>query len=183
MKGLIVTDTAPKDTFDSGPAAARLIEELSRDPNWNNGDYYSTAGIEEALTALRIRVLKSYGFEERLDKNLSEAERALIVAGTAREWAREFDAHSLIALYRAWGRFNVENDLDKVRAKLLLILCDTDEWFPAREGPAVMQRLRDAGVDAVFHEIHSAHGHYATTEEPDKWTPLAKDFLRTLNDN
>lgn len=180
MKGLIATDTAPKDTFDSGPAARRLIEEFSADPNWNDGDYYATGGLEEALTALRIRVLRSYGFEERLDKTLPEAERAAIVARTAREWAREFDAHSLVTLYRAWSRSNVEDRFDRVRAQLLFILCDTDEWFPAREGPAVMERLRNAGVDATFHEIHSALGHYATSEEPEKWTPLARDFLRRL---
>jgi len=44
-----------------------------------------------------------------------------------------------------------------------------------------MQRLHEAGVDAIFHQIHSAHGHYATTEESDKWTPLAKEFLLKLD--
>ncbi len=60
-------------------------------------------------------------------------------------------------------------------------LCDTDEWFPSSIGKEVTTNLIDAGVDTRFLEVHSRHGHYATTEEPEKWVPEAERFLQKLN--
>jgi len=76
--------------------------------------------------------------------------------------------------------FNVAGDLHRVHARLLHILADTDEWFPASIGRAVMEKLSQAGIDAEFLELQSRHGHYATTMEPEKWVPTAKAFLRGL---
>ncbi len=100
---------------------------------------------------------------------------------TARDWANEFDAHSLITLMRAWANFDVEDELHKVEAKIFYVLCDTDELFPASVGQLVMSKLKRAGVDATFLEVKSRLGHYATIEEPEKWTPEAEKFLRGLN--
>lgn len=36
------------------------------------------------------------------------------------------------------------------------------------------------GVDATFVELQSRYGHYATTEEPEKWVPRAEKFLNQL---
>jgi homoserine acetyltransferase len=44
-----------------------------------------------------------------------------------------------------------------------------------------MQKLERCGVDATFHELKSPYGHYATTEEPEKWTPIASRFLQSLD--
>jgi homoserine O-acetyltransferase len=181
MAGIIAMDTGPKDIFDSASAAARLVAEFSRDPNWNGGDYYATSGMTAALTALRVEILKSYGFEEQL-KGLADAgarERALLE--TAGDWAHEFDANSLIVLRRATARYNVEPDLHRIRARLLYVLADSDEIFPASIGAAVMARLRGAGVDATYLELRSPHGHYATTEEPEKWIRQVRRFLAELD--
>jgi homoserine acetyltransferase len=61
------------------------------------------------------------------------------------------------------------------------VLADTDELFPASIGKDVMSKLSRAGVDATFLELKSRHGHYATTEEPEKWVPAAEKFLRQLD--
>lgn len=180
MAGVVAMDTGPKDIFDSASAAARLVAEFSREPAWNGGDYYATGGMTEALTALRVGILRSYGFEEQL-KTIADAEsRERALLETARDWAREFDANSLIVLRRATARYDVEPDLHKIRARLLYVLADSDEIFPAAIGAGVMARLRGAGVDATYLEINSPHGHYATTEEPEKWTPQVRRFLTEL---
>jgi homoserine acetyltransferase len=44
-----------------------------------------------------------------------------------------------------------------------------------------MTKLRSAGVDATFLELQSPHGHYATTEEPEKWVPQVRRFLEQLD--
>jgi homoserine acetyltransferase len=134
-----------------------------------------------ALTALRIKTLKSYGFEERL-KGLADASaRERVLLETAREWADEFDANSLVVLLRAMARYNVEQDFHRIRARLFYELADSDEIFPASIGAEVLAKLRAAGVDVTFLKVHSRHGHYATTEEPEKWVPQVRRFLAQLD--
>jgi len=176
MSAVLALDTAPKDPFDATSIAARLAETFSSDPHWNGGDYRAGSMVE-ALTTYRVEMLRSYGFEEKLG-DVNTATRQSILSRTAHEWAVEFDPLSLIALFRAGGTFNVESDLAKIAAPLMYVLCDTDEWFPASLGKAVMVKLQEAGVDAQFLQIHSDLGHYATTEEPQKWVPQAQAFLK-----
>jgi homoserine O-acetyltransferase len=181
MAGIFALDTSHKDLLDTGSSLKNLIDDLSGNENWNDGDYYDSGGMEDKLTDIRINMLKSFGFEEKLDESLDEASRQKILFDAAREWALEFDMNSLITSMQAVATFNVEQDLDKIRAKVLYILCDTDEWFPSRIGKEVTRNLTDVGVDAKFFEVHSNKGHYATTEEPEKWVPEAKKLLRSLN--
>jgi homoserine O-acetyltransferase len=180
MAGIIALDTAPRDLFDSGRAADELLAELSKHACWNGGDYHDMGSLEDIMTEIRVRTLRSYGFEEQLRHIASPQAREAALRQAAQDWAREFDAHSLIALRRAMGTFDVERDLGRIRAKLLYILADSDQWFPASIGRDVMQKLGRHGVDAAFLEVKSPYGHYATTEEPEKWTPAAARFLEGL---
>ena len=125
-------------------------------------------------------MLRSYGFEEKLGM-MDPASVQAILFETAREWAIEFDPNSLITLFRAWSKFDVERDLAEIKAPLMYVLCDTDEWFPASLGEEVMTKLNAAGVDATLHLIHSDFGHYATAEEPEKWVPEARVFLEAAS--
>jgi len=102
------------------------------------------------------------------------------MAAMAFDWAREFDANSLLTLWRAVATYNTEPAFGRIRAKLLYILADTDAWFPSSLGRDVMAKLLSTGADARFLEISSRHGHYATTEEPEKWVPAARSFLAEL---
>jgi homoserine O-acetyltransferase len=180
MKGVIAMATGPKDLFDTGAGIPDLIGTLSEDPNWNDGDYYAQGGVVDALTALRVNTLKSYGFEDKLETGPDQSAPEFVILETAGDWAREFDAHSLVSLMHAWADFNVEDEFHKVRAKVFYVLCDTDELFPASVGQLVMSKFKSAGVDATYLEVKSRLGHYATTEEPEKWTREVEEFLRNL---
>ena len=125
MAGVIAMDTAPKDLFDSATAAAGLLSDLSKDPNWNDGDYYAGGGMEKTLTELRIKTLRSYGFEEKVKGVGDKDARTALLLNTAREWAREFDANSLVATQKAMASFDVEDDFHNVLAKVFYILADT----------------------------------------------------------
>jgi homoserine O-acetyltransferase len=182
MKGIIATDTGPKDRFDSAATAASLLERFSQDPNWNGGNYHVSGGLEEALIRLRVETLRSYGFEEKIEGLDDPAAREAYLLETARAWAQEFDAHALVALNRAMATFDIEAELRKVRAKFLYVLADTDELFPASMGMDVVAGLEAAGVDVTYLEIQSCLGHYATIEEPEKWVPTATRFLANLGD-
>ena len=77
----------------------------------------------------------------------------------------------------------MEDALHKVHAKVFYVLCDTDELFPASVGEEVMRKLANAGIDAAFLEVKSRLGHYATTEESEKWIPAVQEFLKRLDAN
>ena len=180
MQGVIAMDTGPRDLFNTSANIPGLIDQLSNDPNWNGGDYYAKGSVGEALTALRVNTLKSFGFEDKLEVGPGKPAPGVVMREIARDWANEFDAHSLITLMRASANFDVEDELHKVEAKIFYVLCDTDELFPASVGELVMSKFVSAGVDATFLEVKSRLGHYATTEEPEKWIPEAEKFLRGL---
>lgn len=176
----IALDTATRDTFDVGSTLPGLLDRLAADPNWNDGDFYSVGSMAGTLTQIRIETLKSYGFEEKLDAGLSASERETILWETAQEWAKEFDPNSLLLLMRAWATFDVEDKLGRISAPILYVLCNTDEWFPASIGEEVLEKLKKAKVDATFLQIDSRLGHFATTEESEKWVPTAREFIRPL---
>lgn len=180
MSGVIALDTGPWDTLNVGDSLQEITETLAEDPNWNEGDYYATGNVTETLMKLRISTLRSFGIEEKLAKTHSSEEIEAMIQHLAREWAEEFDAHSLIRLMQAWAAFDVRDRLDRIRAKVFYVLCDTDELFPSRVGQEVTETLRASGTELIYHEVKSRLGHYATTEEPEKWAPEAREFLARL---
>jgi homoserine O-acetyltransferase/O-succinyltransferase len=52
--------------------------------------------------------------------------------------------------------------------------------FPPDRAPAVMQALRDAGVEATYFEIDSDKGHLASGADAAKWAPALRDFMRQV---
>ena len=180
MEGLLALDTGPWDPMNVKEGLSDLQATFSADPNWNAGDYYSSGGVTETLTEMRIATLRGYGIEEKLAKTHTPDEIDKLIESTAREWAEEFDAHALIRLMQAWGTFDLRGQLDRIRARVFYVLCNTDELFPSSIGDEVVAALRSNGSDVAFHEVRSNFGHYATIEEPEKWVPAAAEFVARL---
>ena len=101
-------------------------------------------------------------------------------AAQAEAWAREFDGHSLLVLGRCSKRFDVMPDLGRIKAKVLYVLSSTDLLFPPSLEGTVMGALRQAGVDARYFLLESAHGHLASGTDALKWAPALKSFLDAL---
>ncbi len=180
MKGILALDTAPWDPMNVKGSLPELMETFAADPNWNGGDYYSSGGVTETLTKMRIDTLRGYGIEEKLAMTHTPDQIEGLIGTAAREWAEEFDAHALIRQLQAWGDFDLRGQLDHLRAQVFYVLCDTDELFPSSIGEQVVATLRGNDINVTFHEISSDLGHYATTEEPEKWVPAAAKFLAEL---
>jgi homoserine O-acetyltransferase/O-succinyltransferase len=149
---------------------ATLLARFERDPNWNGGDYYGTAGMGATLTALRVETLKRYGMAA------SEAE----ITRLASIWAQEFDANSLLILGRAMEQYDVTPSLSRIRVPVLYVLSRTDELFPPSLAPGVMASLREAGVTARYFEIDSDKGHLASGADAAKWAPALREFMATV---
>ena len=67
MKGIAAVVTSPLVPRERSEGnVARLLGTLSKDPNWNGGDYYDRGGVLETMTQIRMATLKTYGIETRL---------------------------------------------------------------------------------------------------------------------
>ena len=177
--GLVVVCSAP---LGRGPdTVAQTAAVLANDPNWHGGRYYESGGVFETMRALRLRTLSNYGYREALARRIPDPEeRDLALAQLAADWARQFDANSLLVLGRAAARFDVTAELSRLRAKILYVLSTTDTLFPPSLGPEVMTRLRAAGVEAEHLRLESTHGHIASSSDAEKWAPALRRFIAGL---
>ena len=70
MKGIAAVVTAPVVPRERSEGnVARLIGTLSKDPNWNGGDYYDRGGVLESMIQIRAATLKTYGIETPSEKH------------------------------------------------------------------------------------------------------------------
>ena len=181
MSGVAAVVTAPKNV--SAPdALTTMVNRFATDPNWNGGWHYDRGGIVPTLAAFRLDVLRRYGWSEILASRIADAAaREAALTQMAETWAREFDPNSMITLRKAAMRFDAERDFGKIRAKFLYVLSRTDKLFPPSIAPAVMDRLRAAGVDATYFEMDTEFGHSASGVDWTTWAPALSEFLGRLS--
>jgi homoserine O-acetyltransferase len=182
MKGIAAIVTSPLVPRElSEGNVLRLLATLSKDPNWNGGDYYDRGGVLESMIQIRIATLKNYGIETRLRDTLSEPGRIeAAIRDEAARWAEGFDANSLIILAKALRGFDVTSRFGGIRSKVLYVLSRTDRLFPPQLAPGVMQGLQAAGVDADYFLLDSDYGHSASGRDAHKWAPRLRQFMDGL---
>jgi homoserine O-acetyltransferase len=182
VRGIAAVVTAPIVPRERAEGnVARLLATLSQDPNWNSGDYYDHGGVLESLIQIRSATLKTYGIETRLRDTLSDpAEIEAAIRKEAAQWAREFDANSLLILAKALRGFDVTKRLAEIKAKVLFVLSRTDKLFPPELASAVMPALKAAGVDADYFLLDSEYGHSASGRDWEKWAPRLREFMEGL---
>ena len=182
MKGIAAIVTAPVVPRERAEGnVARLLATLSKDPNWNGGDYYDHGGVLESMIAIRSATLKTYGIETRLRDTISEpAQIEAAIRDEAARWARGFDANSLLILARALRGFDVTAQFGKIKSKVLYVLSRTDKLFPPELEASVMPALKAAGVDADYFLLDSDYGHSASGLDAHLWTPRLRQFMDGL---
>src|SRR5437588_2773439 len=181
MDAIVPVNTAPWASVNTDKQLAELQARLAGDPEWHGGRYYGRGGAKAVLTEIRIETLKRYGIEANLKpRHPDPAEREAAIRQQAANWARNWDAHSLIILRRALLGFDTRPDFAKIKAKVLYILCRSDALFPPKIAPAVIAALKEAGVEAGCFEIDSDMGHSSSGAEHAKWSPVLREFLAPL---
>ncbi|SDT38072.1 alpha/beta fold hydrolase [Bradyrhizobium canariense] len=183
MKGIAAVVTSPVVPRErSAGNIERLLTTLSKDPNWNGGDYYDRGGVFETMIQIRSATLKTYGIEARLRSTMPDAEQIeAAIRDEAARWARGFDANSLIILARALRGFDVTPRFGDIKAKVLYVLSRTDRLFPPELAPGVMQALQNAGVEADYFLLDSEYGHSASGIDAPKWAPRLRLFMEQLS--
>jgi homoserine O-acetyltransferase/O-succinyltransferase len=180
MDGLVAVVTAPKGSGGQASVQA-MVDQLAKDPHWNNGWYYDNGGITGVLTEMRIATLRRYGIDAQLsDRFPDKAARDAEVAKRALAWAKVFDGNSLVTLRKASVRFDAAKDFGKMKSKVLYVLSRTDKVFPPSIAPGVMAELKAAKVDADYFEIDSEFGHSASGLDAAKWAPRLREFMAAL---
>jgi homoserine O-acetyltransferase len=181
MDAIVPVNTAPWASVNTDKQLAEVQARLATDPEWHSGHYYGKGGAKTVLTEIRVETLKRYGIEANLTPRYPDpAEREAAIRQVAANWARNWDAHSLIILRRALLGFDTRPDFSKIRAKVLYILCRSDALFPPKIAPAVIQALTEAGVEARYFELDSDMGHSSSGPEHAKWSPVLREFLAPL---
>ena len=176
---IVTSPSVPRERSEG--RVARLRATLSQNPNWNGGDYYDCGGVLETLIEIRIGILKTYGTEARLRDTLSDPQQIeAAIRDEAAQWAKGFDANSLIILAKALRTFDVTSQYSKIKAKVLYVLSRTDELFPPELALTVMPALKEAGVDADYFLLDSEYGHSASGRDADKWAPRLREFMESL---
>jgi homoserine O-acetyltransferase/O-succinyltransferase len=182
MRGIAAVVTSPVVPRERAEGnIERLLATLSKDPNWNGGDYYDRGGVLETMIQIRIATLKTYGIETRLRDTLSDPQAIEVaIRDEAARWARGFDANSLIILAKALRSFNVTAQFGNIASKVLYVLSRTDKLFPPEFAPGVMQGLKAANVDADYFLLDSEYGHSASGRDAHKWAPRLRQFMDGL---
>jgi homoserine O-acetyltransferase/O-succinyltransferase len=182
MRGIAPIVTSPSVSRErSEGRAANFRATLSKNPNWNGGDYYATSGVLDTMIDIRMATLKIYGIEARLKQRMSDPnEIEAAIQKEATEWAKGFDANSLIILAKALRGFDVTARFSEIKAKVLFVLSRTDQLFPPDIAPGVMKGLKDAGVDADYFLLDSEYGHSASGLDAHKWAPRLRAFMESL---
>jgi homoserine O-acetyltransferase/O-succinyltransferase len=182
MRGIAAVVTAPAMPPERANGnVERLLTTLSKDPNWNGGDYYDRGGVLETMIQIRSATLKTYGIETRLAKTMSDPkEIEAAIREEAARWATGFDANSLIILAKALRGFDVTQQLGKIKSRILYVLSRTDKLFPPELAPTVMQAFKNAGLDADYFLLDSEYGHTASGIDAAKWAPRLRQFMEGL---
>ena len=165
--------------FSISPWVIALLEAwaapIKQDPKWNNGDYYGREeprdGVAQALKTVTLTTRhwgwaeKTFGYKPATaDKSPAAAlenryliEDTLIKAGIAR--AATTDANNYLYMAKANQLFNVEEDLPRMKAKLLFVPAQSDLVFPPEFSRKAAERYKAQGGSAEFFMIEGDGGH------------------------
>jgi homoserine O-acetyltransferase len=102
------------------------------------------------------------------------------------ERIRQMDPLHWVYISRACQLYNLgrgydsyDQALSRIQADVLAIPCSTDLLFPPEESRDLVDRLRNLGKNAFYHELESPNGHLAGVLECEKISEPIRAFLGT----
>jgi homoserine O-acetyltransferase len=179
MDGVVPLSCQPIEISGRNWISRRAAAEAIRhDPDWNNGNYEKnpsyyiwTAAANSLRTESATRVQEMAPTCEAADR-LYEERLAQAAKG---------DANDALWAIEAIMDYNPEPDLDKIRAKVLLINAEEDEANPPELGTVerAMKRVR-YGRYVLIPASEKTHGHF-THFYAEVWKPYLIEFMKTLD--
>jgi homoserine O-acetyltransferase/O-succinyltransferase len=177
---------------------------IRMDPRWRGGEYYDAEagdGPHDGLATARMISMMTFRsddvFSARFGREVVEpvegyslwqrfqVERYLEYQGD--KLVRRFDANSYLLLTKAMdlhdlgrGRGGPEAAFARMRPPLLSIGINSDILYPSHQSREIVEIARRAGIDAVYAEMDSPHGHDAFLIESDQLATLLRPFIARL---
>lgn len=172
---------------------------ITSDPEWNNGDYYGTAGPTRGLAIARMvghitylssasmrrkfgRALRERTDQRQLFDDEFEVERYLSYQG--RSFVERFDANSYLYITKAADFYDISerfgslsNAFRRVLAKFLLVSFTSDWLFPPYQSQEIVRALMGNDKEVTYCSIESDYGHDAFLLETDSLARLVRGFL------
>ena len=154
---------------------------IMNDPHYSGGEYSEDRPPLDGIKLARMIAMLSYKsdvlledrFANRPDRSggdpaLARADRFDVegyLAYQADLFARRMDANAYLALTRAMDLFDVRATPIVHAARTTFVGIENDWLFPPPYVRAAAERMRARGVDAIYLDLPSAHGHDAFLAE------------------
>ena len=176
-------------------------QSIMADPNWAEGDYYSSgktpdAGLAVARMAAHITYLSEEGLTEKFGRRLQDRsektfgfdadfqiESYLRYQGSG--FTRRFDANSYLYITRAMDYFDIAEEHGGLLAdafagtiaRFCLVSFDSDWLYPTAESRHVVHALNAAGAPVSFVELSAPFGHDSFLLDVPALDRVVKGFL------
>ena len=154
-----------------------MVDDIRLDPGWNNGNYTEQPyGLRAALGHLLVvgsvptRWQKQYPTAAAADKYVNDY---------IEQNMKTTDANDFMYQYDASRNYDASKDLDKIRAKVLLINAQEDFWNPAELGIAEEQIKEVKNGKFVLLSFPESYGHY-TFFQAASWQKYFAEFLKEV---
>jgi homoserine O-acetyltransferase len=180
-------------------------EAIMRDPAWQEGRYYDTAGAPDAgmsvarmighVTylsgdALRDKFGRRLQFADDLRYTITEPEFEIesYLRHQGDSFVKRFDANTYLYMSRALSYFDLAREhggslaraLAGVKARTLLIAFSSDWLYPPSGSRDIEEALRALGKPVELHVIDAPYGHDCFLLEEAQQTPIIRRFLQEL---
>lgn len=174
-------------------------QAVMADPQWNEGNYYSSGQPERGLAVARmighITYMSDQSMEDKFSRRLRENGYSFSfksdfeVEGYLRyrgdTFVKRFDANSYLYITKAMDYFDVSGAKlispgKLIGTKFLVISFKSDWLYPSYQAKEIVQYLRMNRVDVTYCDIKSTYGHDAFLLEVEDESNLIQHFLDAL---
>lgn len=175
MRKVVAALTAPWGNRNDARSGIKTV--LARNPNWNDGWYYDRpCAMTDTMQTIRLQTLKSFGVGTWLaNQGMNKQQIDERLGLMASNWARDFDANSLVTLREMINRFDVREQLHTIQAQMLYVLARTDTLFPPSIASETFERMTHNQPE--FLELDSDYGHFAGGLDHQRWAGVLTRFL------
>ena len=176
-------------------------QAIMADPDWNDGNYYSTRPPGRGLAIARmvghitymsdesmrekfgrrLREKEKYGYDFSVD---FEVESYLRYRGT--QFVGRFDANSYLYITKAEDYFDLTNGAGtlanafaKAQARFLVISFSSDWLYPSYQSQEIVRVLRRSNHDVAYCELPSNYGHDAFLVDVAEQSEVIRGFLQS----
>jgi len=174
-------------------------QAIMADPDWNDGNYYSSRPPARGLAIARmvghitymsdesmrekfgrrLREKEKFGFDFSVD---FEVESYLRYRGS--QFVNRFDANSYLYITKAEDYFDLTNGRDslaeafsKAKARFLVISFLSDWLYPSYQSQEIVRVLRRSNHDVAYCDLPSNYGHDAFLVDVAEQSEVVRGFL------